>query len=299
MKSPHDPNAEAQTTAAFTRIELLAVVAAVSLIASVLLPALGREISRDSRVFCLFRMNRLAQAMTLYAQDSRGWLPPNGDDGSTVAFWDWVGGQAGPGGAQEFNPDILRDPTRALLTPYLQGDISVYRCSMDQRMGSYQGTNSTLIGTKVPAARTVSMNGAVGTLPYANSAVYGPWLSGSHYEAVGSTWFCYGRMSDFVRPGPAATFTFIEEDANSVNDGALGCVGPSSPQKYMWIDWPATYHDMAGGVSFADGHAEMHRWLDSRTRVVNGVVSPGTQPGNPDIDWLAQRTSALINRPAP
>jgi type II secretory pathway pseudopilin PulG len=300
MKSPHDPKAEAQTTAAFTRIELLAVVAAVSLVASVLLPALGREISRDSRVFCLFRMNRLAQAMTLYAQDSRGWLPPNPDDGNTTPFWNWVGGQAGPGGAQEFNPDILRDPTHALLTPYLQGDISVYRCSMDQRMGSYQGTNSTLKGTKVPAARTVSMNSAVGTLPDfgGKSPVYGPWLSGSHNETVSATWFCYGRMSDFVRPGPAAAFTFIEEDANSINDGVLGCVGPSSPQKYTWIDWPATYHDMAGGVSFADGHAEMHRWQDTRTRIVNGNVASQVQPNNPDIAWLAQRTSALIVPPA-
>jgi hypothetical protein len=105
-------------------------------------------------------------------------------------------------------------------------------------------------------------------------------------------------LSDFVRPGPAAAFTFIEEDANSINDGVLGCVGPSSPQKYTWIDWPATYHDMAGGVSFADGHAEMHRWQDTRTRIVNGNVASQVQPNNPDIAWLAQRTSALIVPPA-
>ena len=25
-------------------------------------------------------------------------------------------------------------------------------------------------------------------------------------------------------------------------------------------DWPATFHAGSGGISFADGHSEIHRW---------------------------------------
>ena len=58
------------------------------------------------------------------------------------------------------------------------------------------------------------------------------------------------------------------------------------------IDWPATYHNLAGGLHFGDGHSKIHRWLDPRTQVHNGNVSRMTQNGSVDIAWLQQHTSA-------
>ena len=34
---------------------------------------------------------------------------------------------------------------------------------------------------------------------------------------------------------------------------------------YFSWDLPASYHNGAGGLSFADGHQEIKRWLDPRT----------------------------------
>jgi prepilin-type processing-associated H-X9-DG protein len=62
-----------------------------------------------------------------------------------------------------------------------------------------------------------------------------------------------------------------------------------------WIDFPAVYHNGAGGLSFADGHAEVHKW--------KGLKYPKTGlPGNtvtadekPDWNWLASMTSQPVN----
>ncbi len=64
------------------------------------------------------------------------------------------------------------------------------------------------------------------------------------------------------------------------------------------MDFPASFHKGTGGVSFADGHAETHRWLDARTRppvrYSNALQLNVRSPNNPDVLWLPERTSALI-----
>jgi prepilin-type processing-associated H-X9-DG protein len=278
----------------------MVVLAVLAVLASLFLPALARESARDSRAFCLHRLGQLARAMAMYAVEAEDWLPPNPDDGNTTPYHNWCGGQAGAGQSQEFNPDILRDPTRALLTPYLGGNISYYRCPADLRTGRYQGTDLQRRGQIIPSARTVSLNQAVGSNPSragGKAPVDGPWLDAIHAHTANHTWYCYGRMSDFVRPGPARTFTFIEEDARSLNDAAFGISGPRTPPFYFMLDWPATYHEVAGGVAFADGHAEIHRWVDNRTPVPKSGVSQATHPNNPDLVWLTERASALVVKP--
>jgi len=106
-----------------------------------------------------------------------------------------------------------------------------------------------------------------------------------------------GRTTDMVRPGPANTFVFLDEDPNSINDGGFGNVGPyPGHQVYKWIDWPATYHDFGANFLFGDGHSENRHWQDQRTQVQNGNVAQSTQPSNPDIVWLAEHTTALIRQ---
>ena len=46
--------------------------------------------------------------------------------------------------------------------------------------------------------------------------------------------------------------------AVAMNDGA-------PPTRTFIIDYPASNHNGSGALSFADGHAEMHKWLDPRT----------------------------------
>jgi prepilin-type processing-associated H-X9-DG protein len=69
-------------------------------------------------------------------------------------------------------------------------------------------------------------------------------------------------------------------------------------QAYI-IDVPASFHNRAASVSFADGHAEMHQWKDSRTCVPVTYGPPAINvfptPNNPDSLWLAQHTSVQLD----
>jgi len=286
---------------AFTRTELCVVVGTVGVMALLVLPTLAREQNHDWRAVCLNHLSRLANAMAVYALDNQDYLPPNPGDGNSTPGCNWCPGVAGVGGVDEFNADILKDKSRSLLAPYLNYDVSIFKCPGDTRTGKYNGSVDVVpekAGTIVPAARTVSLSQAVGTLPSPMNGTWtvdGPWLDGRHGHTSGKTFYTYGSLSSFIKPGPAKTFTFIEEDPRSLNDGGFACMGPTDGQTYNMIDWPSTFHGMAGGVAFADSHVEMHRWVDPRTRLSFGQdASISTQSGNPDLEWLANHVSAKI-----
>ena len=139
------------------------------------------------------------------------------------------------------------------------------------------------------------MSQAVGTNPSKGGrvAVDGPWLDGSHGHTVNKTWYCYGKESDVVRPSPAQLWIFVDEDEYSINDGGFAVDGPGAPVKM--IDWPGSYHNNACGFAFADGHSEIHKWKDPRTKVLKGNVTAANQAGNQDIIWMQQGVSAKIN----
>ena len=279
---------------AFTRTELCVVLAVIGLLASLVLPTLARTQTHDWRAVCLIRMSRLAGALAMYADANQDYLPPNPDDGNTTPGRSWCPGMAGVGGGEEFNSDLLLDPNRSLLTPYLGKDARVFKCPTDTRLGKNSAASTS--GQIVASARTVSLNGAVGTNPYkvgGKAAVDGAWLDGLHGHTANKTWYCYARTSDFVRPGPSRTFTFIEEDVYSLNDGILGAMGPNAPASYKMIDWPLTYHDMAGAVTFADGHVEIHRWADNRT-IAAPALTVVVQPYSADLSWLADHATARL-----
>jgi len=53
-------------------------------------------------------------------------------------------------------------------------------------------------------------------------------------------------------------------------------------------------HGGAATVSFADGHVELHKWLDARTKPPVTYNSPlefsVSSSDNPDVKWLQERT---------
>jgi len=144
------------------------------------------------------------------------------------------------------------------------------------------------------------MNLAVGTNPYkagGKQPTDGAWLDGVHGHVAGKTWFTFARTTDMLNPGPAKTFVFLDEDSRSLNDAMFSVVGPyPGHQNYTMIDWPAAYHDVGSNLAFADGHVEYHRWRDPQTQLTG---SPGrvVQPGNVDIEWMAEHATALIRQP--
>ncbi|MEI9961915.1 MAG: hypothetical protein WDM76_12510 [Limisphaerales bacterium] len=147
--------------------------------------------------------------MLLYTDENNDFFPPNPDDGNTTPGYNWCSGNAGKGQAQEFNPDMLKDPTRSCWLSYLSGSVDLFRCPTDARQGLYQGTNPSLMGKTVSAARTFSMNQAVGTIDPGfdqtgpgsagshsgtpSLSVNGPWLNNQYTHRRNSPWFTYGK----------------------------------------------------------------------------------------------------------
>jgi prepilin-type N-terminal cleavage/methylation domain-containing protein len=107
------PNCHAKT--GFTLIELLVVIAIIAILAALLLPVLSQAKGRAQGLACLNNGKQMMTAVILYTTDNNEFFPPNPDGGTTDPGNNWCAGQAGNGGADEFNPDLIKDPNHSLL----------------------------------------------------------------------------------------------------------------------------------------------------------------------------------------
>jgi prepilin-type processing-associated H-X9-DG protein len=132
--------------------------------------------------------------------------------------------------------------------------------------------------------------------------------SGTGVHNWGNNYPVYLKFSDLndlgSAPGPSKTFVFIDERSDCINWGnfmtdMLG-YNPSYPASWEWNeDLPASYHNNACGLSFADGHSEIHRWKDGTTMptLANGVLQGGRGSGTTwpahyslDVAWMQDVT---------
>jgi prepilin-type N-terminal cleavage/methylation domain-containing protein/prepilin-type processing-associated H-X9-DG protein len=282
----------------FTLVELLVVIALVSVLAALLLPSLARAKQKGCQVNCLGNLKQFTFALQLYATESTDFYPPNPEDGNLIPGHNWCPGTAGAGDGDEFNPDILQDTSLCLIAPYLSDNKNIWHCPSDLRSGNYTGNNTNLNNTVVSAARTYSMNQAVGTIcpgydqggghgGVPNLSVNAPWLNGRETHQRNQPYQTYGKATSFTTLGPAEVWTLVEENCQGQNDAAFA-VSIALPQ---WIDWPGVYHAMSCNFTFADGHAEMHKWVDDSTKAPPAGGRKAIAGDLTDWHWVTAHTS--------
>jgi prepilin-type processing-associated H-X9-DG protein len=146
---------------------------------------------------------------------------------------------------------------------------------------------------------------AKGEVPRCRSNAMNVFLGGfgGTMEAVGQSWITvYLKVSDIVSSpnlGPSKMWLFLDERQDYINWGNYYCdmtgyYDPVSPAEYeFYQDMPGINHNKGAGFSFADGHAEVHHWLDRRTcppiqqEATLGYSDTSIpSPGNVDIAWL-------------
>jgi prepilin-type processing-associated H-X9-DG protein len=95
------------------------------------------------------------------------------------------------------------------------------------------------------------------------------------------------KLSQILRP--ANIFVTIDEHPDTLNDG-LFSNDPNWRNATRWTDAPASYHAGGAGISYADGHSEVHKWKSSATKFpVIYVEMPGRTSTMPAFDANARR----------
>jgi prepilin-type processing-associated H-X9-DG protein len=283
----------------FTRLDILAILAVLGLLSLLILPALAKPGLNSKSFQCLSNHRQMCNAWRMYADDngdrivyastsgtsarSGASVPINPATPNNPDNFAWTGAHMTFNGFDRGIWDISYDIVKRPLWPYTKRDASIYKCPSDQ-------SSVLAFGVIRPRLQSLSMNLYLGGF----TGTDGGWPFAHPYRI-------FFKTTELSAPGPSKTFVFTDgrPDDSLYGNFMTDMTGysPSNSASFSFADLPGFLHDGGAGLSFADGHTEIHRWTDPRTTPPlspNGTPPSGSpSPGNPDIAWLQDHSTRL------
>lgn len=262
---------------AFTLIELLVVIAIIAILGAILLPVLSAAQESARRSQCLSNLKQLATAWVTYATDNNDHIMPNPAEttgqGVDTTYQNWVNGYLSWADSNPDNTNIVY-LQRAATGPYCNFAVGIFKCPDDK----FKCTEN---GVPYDRVRSYSMNYCMeGDADNLAKVTNNCPINAVLYGWPGNPRYGYQRITDIGTrvkgPGPADAWVLCDESADTINNGCIAWGGGTT----TWFDTPACRHNRGCDFTFADGHAEYHKWATAYNAANNsGIAEPEKGPG--------------------
>lgn len=297
----------------FTLIELLVVIAIIALLMAIIMPSLRAAKELASGAVCVSNQRQLCTAWTTYATENDEMLVGGSNyySGSGGTPYRWVerplyndtdNPEDHPGNVasiSDYSLETRKNGIRAGKLFAYTDDEDVYHCPGDRNI-----TKSEPDAVFRSYAITGLMNGedfdnrSTGSI---YSPITGLRTAKTSPSSASQKLKVALKTTEIRIPGNK--HVFVEEDVSVKNPAQYFNAGGFVllyRGNYTWWDWPAYYHNDSGTIGFADGHAERHKWQESKTlALIKGEIgiSDFTDQDIADSEDLRWMVSGYIPMP--